>query len=293
MSDPAIPTYRELLYPTLRALDGLQGSAHKEELDSAVIDLLDLSDEQLSIVYPDDAVAKGSKVVHRLAFARSALKSMDALDNSSRGVWSLTATGRGFLIEGQDATLEADSAVRRLLRERRRARDAQVAATDDSAPGETESDDVEDIETNWKAHLLSILQELDPAAFERLAARLMREAGCKDVKVTGRSGDEGIDGVGTLEMSLLSFPVFFQAKRHRKPIGPDKVRELRGALAGRGDKGLLITIGSFTKGAKEEAQRAGAPIDLIDGERLCDLLRNNGLGVEQRTVVNEAFFDEL
>ncbi len=78
--------------------------------------------------------------------------------------------------------------------------------------------------------------------------------------------------------SLVSFPVFFQCKRYRGSVTPDKVRDFRGTMAGRGDKGLLITTGTSTVEAKKEATRDGAPpIDLIDGERLCDLLKEHQL----------------
>lgn len=76
-------------------------------------------------------------------------------------------------------------------------------------------------------------------------------------------------------------PVFYQCKRYRGSVGPGAVRDFRGAMAGRGDKGLLITTASFTADAKVEATRDGAPpIDLIDGDRLCDLLKEYELGVE-------------
>lgn len=98
--------------------------------------------------------------------------------------------------------------------------------------------------------------------------------------VTGKSGDGGIDGIGVYRLSLVSFPVFFQCKRYKGSVGASAVRDFRGAMSGRGDKGLLITTGSFTADAKQEATRDGAPpVDLIDGERLCDLLRDYALGV--------------
>jgi restriction system protein len=101
-------------------------------------------------------------------------------------------------------------------------------------------------------------------------------------------------------MSLVTFPVFFQCKRYRGSVGSGAVRDFRGAMAGRGDKGLLITTGTFTVDAKAEATRDGAPsIDLIDGRRLCDLLKKYELGVhtEIRTVedvsVERSFFVDL
>jgi restriction system protein len=105
------------------------------------------------------------------------------------------------------------------------------------------------------------------------------------MEVTGRPGDGGIDGQGVYQLSLVSFPVFFQCKRYSGSVGSGAVRDFRGAMAGRGDNGLLITTGSFSAEAKREATRAGAPpIDLIDGDRLCDLLREYSIGVSTQTV---------
>jgi restriction system protein len=119
------------------------------------------------------------------------------------------------------------------------------------------------------------------------------------VIVTGHSGDQGIDGIGTYRLGLLTFPVFFQCKRYTKSVGPGEVRDFRGAMAGRGEKGLLITTGTFTAEAKKEANRDGAtPIELIDGDKLCDLLQQYDLGVritkrvvEDVEVVAEFFQD--
>ena len=125
--------------------------------------------------------------------------------------------------------------------------------------------------------------KLDPSDFERLAQRLLREEGFINTQVTGRSGDGGIDGQGVYRLSLLSFQVYFQCKRYSGSVGSGAVRDFRGAMAGRGDKGLLITTGTFTTDAKAEATRDGAPpIDLIDGARLCDLLKNHRMGVVVR-----------
>lgn len=108
------------------------------------------------------------------------------------------------------------------------------------------------------------------------------------------------DGLGTYRVSLISFNVFFQCKRYAGSVGASAVRDFRGAMTGRGDKGLLITTGTFTSEAKQEATRDGAPpIDLIDGEDLCDLLKHYELGVntqlrqiEEVQVVPD-FFDEI
>ena len=141
----------------------------------------------------------------------------------------------------------------------------------------------EDIENEevWKEKLLDVLYNISPAAFERLAQRLLRESGFFQVEVTGKSGDGGIDGKGIVRVSgLLSFHVIFQCKRYRGSVVPSQIRDFRGAMQGRADKGLFITTGTFTKEAIKEAMRDGAsPIDLIDGEVLCEKLKELKLGI--------------
>ena len=141
---------------------------------------------------------------------------------------------------------------------------------------------------------------MGPDAFERLAQRLLREAGFRNVEVLGRSGDGGLDGVGVYRPSLVSFPVYFQCKRYRGAVSAGAVRDFRGAMVGRSNRGLLITTGSFTRGARQEATRDGAPpIDLVDGEELCKLLKEYRLGVQvtERVIedieIDPGFFDQF
>lgn len=148
---------------------------------------------------------------------------------------------------------------------------------------------------DWKDRLLSVLTTIDPAAFGRLCQRLLREFGFIKVEVTGKSGDGGIDGTGVLRVNLLSFHVLFQCKRFSGSVGAGAVRDFRGAMVGRTDKGLIITTGTFTADARREATRDGAPaIDLVDGDALCDLLKDRRLGVVvemvEQVTVNEAAF---
>lgn len=157
-------------------------------------------------------------------------------------------------------------------------RDARAAAGTEALD---QTDDAAVVaEVSWQERLLEALLSMDPAAFERLCQRLLREAGFSRTQVTGRSGDGGIDGLGVYRLSLVSFQVFFQAKRWRNAVGSKEVRDFRGAMAGRGEKGLLITTSTFTADAKAESTRDGAPpVDLVDGAALCDLLVQHRLGV--------------
>jgi restriction system protein len=150
----------------------------------------------------------------------------------------------------------------------------------------------------WIEKLLEVLQSLSPDAFERLCQRILRESGFTKVQVTGRKGDGGIDGVGVLKIALLSFQVFFQCKRYKGSVGPGEIRDFRGSMIGRTDKGLFLTTGTFTVSAKQEATRDGAPaLDLIDGEELCRLLVKLQLGVKTKTIevveINQDWFKNL
>jgi len=162
--------------------------------------------------------------------------------------------------------------------------------------GRAEIVDIED--TTWTDRLLAVLGSMPPDGFERLCQRLLRESGFTKVEVTGKSGDGGIDGHGVLRVNLISFQVLFQAKRWQSPVGASVVRDFRGAMVGRADKGFIITTSTFTRDARAEATRDGAPaIDLIDGEDLCRLLKDNRIGMTVKMVedveIDNGFYSEL
>jgi restriction system protein len=258
-----------MMNPLIQALKSLGGSGTIEEIDDKVADILDLSDEQLEVLHNPERGGQ-TEVSYRLAWTRTYLKKYAVLENSARGVWALTK--KGLQLDRVDP-----QQVKRFVRDQ----DREARVKTDS----TELID-DDTEVTWREELLTTLQQMDPAAFERLVQRLLRESGFIQVEVTGRSGDGGIDGKGIMRLGgLLSFHVIFQCKRYSGSVGAGHVRDFRGAMVGRADKGLLITTGNFTRDAEREATRDGAPtIDLIDGNLLTDKLKELGLGVETKTV---------
>lgn len=285
-----IPKYNELLWPTLDAVRILGHTAKLEEIDEYVIDGEGFSEAQMAVLHKD---GPRSEIEYRLAWARTYLKGMGALTNPSRGTWETTDLGKDLF---GDEIVPRWKAYLEELREARKKKKkaAQAAGADPDLPGVDAGEETDD----WQEELLQVLLKMDPTEFEHLAKRLLRAAGFINTSVTGGAGDGGIDGVGVYRLSLVSFPVYFQCKRYKGSVGPDKVRDFRGAMQGRGDKGLLITTGTFSSEAKNEATRDGAPpIDLIDGERLCELLKEHRLGVETtiRTVeevkVRKEFFE--
>jgi len=156
-------------------------------------------------------------------------------------------------------------------------------------------DDVVD----WREKLRSVLLAMTPDAFERLTLRILRESGFTQVVVTGKSNDHGVDGKGIIRLhGIMSFHMIFQCKRYKGSVTPSEIRDFRGAMQGRADKGLFITTGSFTQEAKKEAIRDGAPpLDLIDGDDLIDRLKDLRLGVTEKIIidydVNEEWFMKI
>jgi restriction system protein len=285
MATATIPQYHELMWPVLTALKELGGSATVKEIFERVVEDEKFSEDQQSIPTKDGRM---SEIEYRLHWARTHLKAIGTITNSARGVWALTDRGRIITPGEMEANTKAWRAEIQL-----RAKQKQEHREDPGAEGS------DDEALSWKDQLIGRLLQVSPEGFERLAQRLLREAGFVNVTVLGKSGDGGIDGVGVYRVSLVSFPVYFQCKRFKGSVTAGTVRDFRGAMAGRGEKGLLITTGSFTKDAQNEASRDGAPpVELIDGDRLCDLLREFRLGVavqeriELVVNIDPGFFNE-
>ncbi|TIL40235.1 restriction endonuclease [Mesorhizobium sp.] len=279
-----VPAYSQMMWPAIVALKELGGSATNDELLTKVIEVMRLAPEVQNISHTD---GRQSKVSYNLHWAKTYLKKAGYVDNSVRGVWALTDAGE--TCTQQDVAL-VPALVRKM------AADAKKNGLGDGE--EPVVDAVDALQVNWKDQLLDCLKSIKPDAFERLSQRLLREAGFIKVEVTGRSGDGGIDGIGVLRLNLLSFQVLFQCKRYSGSVGPSTIRDFRGAMVGRSDKGLLITTGTFTAEAKREATRDGAPaIELIDGEQFCDLLKQLKLGVAtemvERVVVDPSWFSKV
>jgi restriction system protein len=223
---PKVPQYKEFYWPVIRALKEIGGSASIAELYERVVADMKLSEDVLAVPHGDGTT---SEVEYQLAWARSFLKKVGAVDNSERGIWALTSKGRAFT--EKDAAQVA-SQVRSQFAKR---------AERKSAPVEAAETDADETDISWKEKLLGVLKSMGPDSFERLSQRTLRESGFTKVEVQGRSGDGGIDGAGVLRMNLVSFHVAFQCKRWKDAVSAPVIRDFRGAMIGRADKGLIIT----------------------------------------------------
>ena len=290
MNKDQVPQYHEMINALLTALHDLGGSGSIGEINNATISILDLDEDVVEIPHDPDK-SNDTEVEYRLAWTRTYLKKYGLIDNSSRGVWAINPAERIV------REVDPDEVVR-VVREQAKAQRASREVVDSLDQAVESPEEVQ----HWREELHQILtKELSPDAFERLTKRLLRESGFVQVEVTGRSGDGGIDGKGIVRVSgLLSFHVVFQCKRYQGSVTSSQVRDFRGAMIGRADKGLLITTGSFTRDAVTEATRDGAPpIDLINGDQLADKLKELSLGVStteevvERVEVNASWFSQI
>lgn len=283
-----LPDLAGMMLVTIEALKAIGGSASIDELDEKVIELEGVSEEEQALVMANESGR--ARLNYYLAWARTYLKRGGAVENSARGVWSLTPKGQ------QIATyLQTDQIHEQVNREERERARLKRMKSKESVPQHSsdlpdpvesaKSDEAPQTVVDWKAQLLAIIGEMEAIAFERLSQRLLREAGFVKVEVRGKTGDGGIDGVGVLRVNLVSFQVYFQCKKWKGSVGPNAIRDFRGAMQGRAGKGIFITTGHYTRQASDEATRDGAmAIDLIDGDRLCDLLKENRLGISTELV---------
>lgn len=282
-----VPSYDKLMIPVLNALVSLGGSGTIEEINEKVYELEKFSEEVLEISHGE--AGSVSEIGYRLAWARTYLKKFGLLENSSRGVWNLVNS------ETNISEVNSNQIVRHVRNS------SQISKVEEPSGKKLDEEIFEEVEDHleWKEKLLKTILSISPNAFERLIQRLLRESGFVEVDVTGGSSDGGIDGKGIVRLNgFLSFHIIFQCKRYKGSISSSQIRDFRGTMQGRADKGLFVTTGNFTREAKKEATRDGAPpIDLIDGEMLCEKLKELSLGVNIKFVeeveIDESFFGKF
>lgn len=284
------PTYPKLINPTYKALLELGGSANNNEIRDKVIIDMSLSDEQVDVTHLGNI--NQTELEYQLAWARTYLKNYGVLENSGRGVWTLTP------LYAKETTIVPKDVIAATAG-KKKAKISAVPTTPEPEDDNPDNDNTEfpDEIKPWKQNLSEILQNMDPYAFERLAQRLLRESGFSQVVVTKKTGDGGIDGLGRLKINgIFSFSVAFQCKRYKAQVGASDIRDFRGSLTTDIEKGVFITTGTFSKQAREEASKEGKKrIDLIDGEEFIDKLAEYGIGLKKVTTyeIDESFFDHI
>ncbi len=285
MSQAKGPQFTRFFKPIIEVLNEIGGSGTVASVIDRVIQKMGISETE------QEATNKNgqSRVRNQVQWARFYLVRAGYLDSSKRGVWSLTEKGMSVDIKTFDV-LGAFRAVQKVFVVDKKSRDQTEPFIDETDENEIETRD-------HRTKLLDLIKSLPSDGFERLSQRLLREAGFQQVVVTGKSGDGGIDGVGILQINpFVSFNVLFQCKRYQGSVSPSQIRDFRGAMMGRADKGIIITTGTFTLEAKKEARRDGVPpIELVDGETLVQMFERLELGLVPRATydVDDKFFDDF
>lgn len=272
--------YLRMYAPLIAELKRIGGAGTPKEVIPTVLDSFGFSDDELT----ETTKTGANKAENEVRWAAAYLKEFDILRPDTKGVWTLTEQGWSV-----DMSIELGRELRKGWQKSR----AKVSKTREL---DIEVEDPEELADERKS-VLQVLQELPPAGFERFCQQLLRHIGFQAVEVTGKSGDGGIDGHGVLQMNqLVSIKVLFQCKRFQGAVSPGTVRDFRGAMTGRTEMGIILTTGTFTKQAREEATRDGAPnIQLVDGSRLKELIEEREFGVRPRVEydVDEKFFDQF
>ena len=279
------PQFLRFSAPILNALNKLGGSGKSSEVIDSVIEEVDITEKELAETLKNGT----SRIRNQVAWARFYLAKAGYIDASERGVWRVTKKGASLQLDDTDVFMMFKEVHATMPRKEKTRKGKEVASED-------EGDEViEDLE--HETDLLNILKTLSAEGFERICQLLLRRSGFEKVEVTGRTGDGGIDGHGVLEMNpFVSFKVLFQCKRYTdRPVSASHVRDFRGAMMGRADKGIILTTGQFTADAQKEARRDGVPpIELVNGEKLVSMFEQLELGVKPKTVyeIDGQFFED-
>ncbi len=278
------PEFIRFFKPILKLLLESGGSGTPAEIVDRSIEIANISEAE------QEAVNKNgqSRIKNQVHWARQYLVWDGYLDSSKRGIWSLKEKGKSVDIRNLNP-LELFKNVQKNRAKIKLPTSAEVSSTEGAI---TDGMEIQDHRTR----LLELIRSLTPNGFERLSQRLLRESGFQHVTVTGKTGDGGIDGIGILQVNpFVSFNVLFQCKRYQRTVTPSHVRDFRGAMMGRADKGIIITTGTFTLEAKKEARRDGVPaIELVDGDALVDMFERLEIGLIPKQIydIDQRFFDE-
>ena len=280
------PQFLRFIIPIIDVLRELGGSGTAADVTDLVVDRMKFTENELN-----EKIKSGpSRIRNQIAWARMYLVIAGLVDSSGRGVWKLTEKGFSIKLD-QEQVFE----LFRKVQDSFKVEKSTVIITE--VKSKQEEFDAEVPYEAYKSELIRILQKMSPSGFEKIMRRLLSELGLRQVEVTGKPGDKGIDGIGLLEVNeLVKFKVFFQCKRFENSVGAGHIRDFRGALSGRADKGIFLTTGYFTPESKKEATRDGVvPIELVDGERLVELFEKNRLGLTSKIIfeVNHDFFKQF
>lgn len=280
----------------IKALKELGGSAGRSEVIDFVVNNYDVDERDLEMLKSGVL-----RINANIGWSRYYLMRDGYIDGSKRGTWSLTQKAR----DTNHLSLEESLDIFQRVYSKFKVKEAEPSQTNEEAIDnrvQFEYQDIDEIEidtdvSHREALLWKLQKDFSPSGFEKFCRLILVKSGFTEVKVTGKSGDGGIDGTGILKINhFVSFRVSFQSKRYSGTVPVKEIRDFRGAISGRADKGIFMTTGTFTRDGKSEAKRDGAlPIELVDGKDLLDMIEELELGVTPITSyeIDHDFFDDF
>lgn len=298
-----VPDFQSMMLPVLRAV--ADGDISAPDLRNRVAVDLQLTESDLAEMLPS---GRQTTFANRTAWANVFLQRAELLEKVSRGVYRITAEGRGVLAERPERIdmhfLERYPAY---VEWRQRSvgtkstgdRQDPGPATEDQTPEEQIEASHTALVTSLQADLLERVREMSPSFFERLIIDLLIAMGygggrTEMGQAIGRAGDGGIDGM-IKEDALGLDIVYVQAKRYAdgNAVGRGEVQSFAGSLDGVGaTKGIFFGTSTFSKGARDYVNRISKRIVLIDGAELAALMVRNNVGVRARTTYEIKKIDE-
>lgn len=281
--------------PILDALRTLGGSGTPKEVTEKIIAEQKVSEKVLS-----EKISSGmSRFQNQVYWGRQYLVWENLLESTKKGIWKLSE-------QGYTTHLTEDESHKIFLKwvgiysERRKQKEIIGNKPVDSVSviEEIDIDETTNAKADYKQELLATLRNMKPLNFEKFSLLLLRENDFEELKLTGGSKDDGIDGSGVLRINpVVSFRVLFQCKRYAEnnKVARTQIADFRNAMLGRAEKGIFITTGFFTKEAQVEATRDGATaIELVDADKLVAMIEKTELGLRPITTyeVDHNFFKQ-
>ncbi|MDD9868126.1 MAG: restriction endonuclease [Candidatus Campbellbacteria bacterium] len=266
-----VPPFADFFNPIIKALKELGGSALRNEIENKVIEIMGITEKQVSYTYNNN---DKSIVLDRIGWALFYLKKGKILKSGGRSIWELVK-------KDQKEIDDVKEFIKQINKESREKKKYLEEESIEITPQTIEEENFDEI-------LLKKLKELTPLAFEKFCKKLLERTGVTNVEETSYSNDRGIDGTGVLKIQgLVSLRIAYQSKRYNEvTVASKTIRDFRGSLPSNVDKGIVITTGKFTSAARKEAisSEKSKIIDLIDGEELVNMMKEFKMGVETEDI---------
>ena len=277
------PDYLELMYSILVSLKQLNNSGRNPEIKNKIIEINDIKEDELLIKmegknYPD------SQFNYYFRWSKYMLNKMNLIDAPKRGMAVLNKNGE---------KISSLSELKVIYQDYKKSNKIDDNNEEESIEEENKEEGNLDFPTeniSWRKEIDNKFQKMSSDAFEQFCIRILREIGY-EVEVTSSKNDNGIDGIGHINVGLLKFRVVIQCKNHNSPISRPDIDKLIGAMVNnnRVPRGIFMTSSTFTSGARKTADNND--IDLIDFDGILDILRTNNIGIKEQIILDEKFWE--